>query len=184
MLVRPWVRKIPWRRKGQPAPVFLPGESIPWTEEPGGLQSMGSQSQTRLEQLTHTHTHTHIHTHTHTLQKIKYESLENGIIYDWEANLLNDLETSKILTGKRQGIKCDKAMEEENHLIYVLKELQLFGFPNQKLIHRKNMKITISKHGPQGLLRLKSQALTGGCEVTASLAHPLGSSSSQNLPMK
>ena len=25
-----------------PTPVFLPGES-PWTEEPGGLQSMGSQ---------------------------------------------------------------------------------------------------------------------------------------------
>ena len=24
----------------QPTPVFLPGES-PWTEEPGGLQSMG-----------------------------------------------------------------------------------------------------------------------------------------------
>ena len=22
----PWVGKIPWRRKGQPAPVFLPGE--------------------------------------------------------------------------------------------------------------------------------------------------------------
>ena len=31
-----------WRRKWQPIPVFLPGES-PWTEEPGGLQSMGSQ---------------------------------------------------------------------------------------------------------------------------------------------
>ena len=28
---------------------------IPWTEEPGGLQSMGSQSQTRLKQLS-THT--------------------------------------------------------------------------------------------------------------------------------
>ena len=38
----PWVRKIPWRRAWQPTPVFLPGES-PWTEEPGGLQSMGSQ---------------------------------------------------------------------------------------------------------------------------------------------
>ena len=25
---------------GQPTPVFLPGESL-WTEEPGGLQSMG-----------------------------------------------------------------------------------------------------------------------------------------------
>ena len=32
----------PWRKAWQPTPVFLPGES-PWTEEPGGLQSMGSQ---------------------------------------------------------------------------------------------------------------------------------------------
>ena len=39
----PWVGKIPWRRAWKPTPVFLPGES-PWTEEPGGLQSMGSQS--------------------------------------------------------------------------------------------------------------------------------------------
>ena len=31
-----------WRRKWQPTPVILPGE-IPWTEEPGGLNSMGSQ---------------------------------------------------------------------------------------------------------------------------------------------
>ena len=38
----PWVRKIPWRRKWQPTPVFLPGR-IPWTEEPDGLLSMGSQ---------------------------------------------------------------------------------------------------------------------------------------------
>ena len=38
----PWVRKIPWRRAWQPTPVFLPGE-YPWTEEPGGLQAMGSQ---------------------------------------------------------------------------------------------------------------------------------------------
>ena len=38
----PWVGKIPWRRAWQPTPVFLLGES-PWTEEPGGLQSMGSQ---------------------------------------------------------------------------------------------------------------------------------------------
>ena len=33
----PWVGKIPWRRKWQPTPVFLLGES-PWTEEPGVLQ--------------------------------------------------------------------------------------------------------------------------------------------------
>ena len=36
------------RRAWQPTtPIFLPGES-PWTEEPGGLQSMQSQSRTRL----------------------------------------------------------------------------------------------------------------------------------------
>ena len=40
--VDPWAGKIPWRRGWQPTPVFLPGES-PWTEEPGGLQSMGLQ---------------------------------------------------------------------------------------------------------------------------------------------
>ena len=38
----PWIGKIPWIREWQPNPVFLPGES-PWTEEPGGLQSIGSQ---------------------------------------------------------------------------------------------------------------------------------------------
>ena len=42
----PGSRKIPWRRAWQPTPVFLPGES-PWTEEPGGLQSMGLQRATK-----------------------------------------------------------------------------------------------------------------------------------------
>ena len=38
----PWVGKIPWRREWLCTRVFLPGES-PGTEEPGGLQSTGSQ---------------------------------------------------------------------------------------------------------------------------------------------
>ena len=38
----PWVGKIPWRRALQPTPEFLPGESS-WTEDSGGLQSIGSQ---------------------------------------------------------------------------------------------------------------------------------------------
>ena len=33
---------------------------IPWTEEPGGLQSIGLQSQTQLKQLS-THSHSFIH---------------------------------------------------------------------------------------------------------------------------
>ena len=32
-----------WRKAWQPTPVFLPGESL-WTEEAGGLQSIGLQS--------------------------------------------------------------------------------------------------------------------------------------------
>ena len=35
----PWFRKIPWRRKWQPNPVFFPGGPT----EPGVLQSMGLQ---------------------------------------------------------------------------------------------------------------------------------------------
>ena len=38
----PWVGKIPWRRKWQPTPIFLPGKSH-GHENPGGLQSVGSQ---------------------------------------------------------------------------------------------------------------------------------------------
>ena len=42
----PWVQYMnqedPWRRKWRPTPVFFPGK-IPWTEEPGGLQSMRLQ---------------------------------------------------------------------------------------------------------------------------------------------
>ena len=41
-----WVRSLDWEdilEAGmQPPLVFLPGDS-PWTEEPGGLQSIGSQ---------------------------------------------------------------------------------------------------------------------------------------------
>ena len=53
----PRIGKIPWRKTQQPTPVFLPGES-PWTEEPGALQSMGSQSD-MTEATYHAHsTHT------------------------------------------------------------------------------------------------------------------------------
>ena len=38
--VRSWVRKIPWGRVWQPTPVLT--WRIPWSEEPGGLQSIGS----------------------------------------------------------------------------------------------------------------------------------------------
>ena len=48
--VETWVGKKPWRREQQPTPVFLPRES-PWTEEPGGLQSVGSRESDVTERL-------------------------------------------------------------------------------------------------------------------------------------
>ena len=42
----------PWRRRWQPrTPVFLP-KNVPWTEEPGGLQSWGHKNQTLLSEYT------------------------------------------------------------------------------------------------------------------------------------
>ena len=38
----------------------------PWTEEPGGLQAMGSQRVRHYWATEHTRAHTHTHTHTHT----------------------------------------------------------------------------------------------------------------------
>ena len=49
----PWVGKIPWRRKWQPTPVFLPGKLH--GQKPGKLQPKGSQSD-KVEWLS-THTH-------------------------------------------------------------------------------------------------------------------------------
>ena len=48
----PWVGKIPWRRKWQPTPVFLPGKSH-------GQRRLAGYSQVPLSEHTHTHTHTH-----------------------------------------------------------------------------------------------------------------------------
>ena len=60
------VGKIPWRRAWHYTPVFLPGES-PWTEEPGGLQSMGSQRVGHDQGCMCAHGHALTHTHTHTI---------------------------------------------------------------------------------------------------------------------
>ena len=56
----PWVRKIPLEKEMATCSSILAWE-IPWTEEPGGQQSM------RLQRIKHYWLHnTHINTHTHT----------------------------------------------------------------------------------------------------------------------
>ena len=63
----PWVWRIPWSRKWQPTPVFLPGK-FHRQRSLGRLQSMGSQ---RVG-----HNWAHTHTHTHTKQRPWRKSLD------------------------------------------------------------------------------------------------------------
>ena len=66
----PWVGKIPWRRK---LCFSILAWEILWTEEPGGLQSMGRGTANGRAQLTErAHTHiSHTHTHTHTCRWLR-----------------------------------------------------------------------------------------------------------------
>ena len=52
----PWVRKVPWRRKGQPTLVFLPGKSH-GQRSLVGYTPQGRKELDVTEQLTHTHKH-------------------------------------------------------------------------------------------------------------------------------
>ena len=58
----PWVGKIPWRRKWQLTPVFLPGE-FHGQSSLAGYSPRGRKESDKTEGLS-THTHTHTHTHT------------------------------------------------------------------------------------------------------------------------
>ena len=111
----PWVRKNPWRRKGQSTPVFLPGESCgqrhlvgysPWGCKELYVTKSGTCGGVRA----HTYTHTHTHTHTHALHLERYcrcfnanESEENcypkGAI-SWFAH-------GKVILGNDGTAMCD-----------------------------------------------------------------------------
>ena len=52
----PWTRKIPWRRKGHPTPVFLPGE-FHGQRDLVGYSSWDHKEQDTTERLTFTFSH-------------------------------------------------------------------------------------------------------------------------------
>ena len=71
----PWVRKISWRRKWQPTPVFLPGKFHRQRSlvgySPWGCKESDKTKSAWAHMHTHTHTHTHTpHTHTHKYSDI------------------------------------------------------------------------------------------------------------------
>ena len=62
----PWIRKIPWSRKCQPTPVFLPGKF----HGQRSLVGYNAWSHKELNMTEHTHTHTHTQACMHTHMKI------------------------------------------------------------------------------------------------------------------
>ena len=70
----PCVGKSSWRREWLPTPVILPGETR--TEEPGGVESMGSQ-RVGNDRATNTHTRTHTHNY-HMLGPIRCQETKES----------------------------------------------------------------------------------------------------------
>ena len=98
-----WVWKIPWRRARQPTPILA--WRIPWTEEPGGLQSIRSQRDGHNWSdlvLARPRTHTHTHTHTHPT-KLPWNFLGDNNIF-----CCNKVTLSGLLNG-------DGSPERSNH---------------------------------------------------------------------
>ena len=68
-----WIRSLGWEdplEKGMATHSSILAWRIPWTEEPGALQTMKSQ-RVRHDRVTNTHTHTHTHTHAHPIYVIR-----------------------------------------------------------------------------------------------------------------
>ena len=72
---------------------------ISWTEEPGSLQSMGSQRVGHnWATNTHAHTHTHTHTHTHSLTHSHCNLSQHFSLLGQYQTIQKPLESS-VLTG-------------------------------------------------------------------------------------
>ena len=71
--VQPWLGKIPWKRKGQPTPVFLPETFHGHRSLAGCMESQRVMTEQLTLALAYTkqswtqHTHTHTHTPLHSL---------------------------------------------------------------------------------------------------------------------
>ena len=78
----PWVGKIPWNRKWQPTPVFLP-EKFCGQRSLTGYSPWGREELDTTEQLsTHTHTHTHTLEHNYiNILKVRGDKTDEKIVF-------------------------------------------------------------------------------------------------------
>ena len=87
--VNPWVGKIPWRRKWQPTPVFVPGESH------GQRSLVGYSPRGRKESDTTERLHSHFHSyHYHLLHESSLNSTwhltTQYVVSEWSRSVVSD----------------------------------------------------------------------------------------------
>ena len=104
----PWVRKIPWRRKW-PTHSSILAWKVPWTQEPGGLQSVG------LQRVRHDWATSTVHTWTHT-HSIYAQVLERSP-YKWNVWAISVVRSSAALPSCFVVISTNHA----NHIEYAVK---------------------------------------------------------------
>ena len=95
-----WVRKIPWNRKWQPAPVFLPGE-LHWQRSLEGYSPRGCKESDTSEWLT-------LSLHVYIIMKIH--------VIEWEQKTDSGASTSLALSN--QLISCSP-WTSTSHLHYL-----------------------------------------------------------------
>ena len=94
----PWVKKIPWRRKWQLTPVFLPGKSHGQRSLAGSVHGV-TKSQTWLNDWAYTHTHT---------RRGQIEIQANRIYWPWDMEYERNKEsrmTSSFLAQSAGGME-------------------------------------------------------------------------------
>ena len=91
----PWIRKMPWRRKSQPSPVFLSGKSH------------GQRSLAGYSPWGHKESDTTEHTQTHTYICISYQKWSHTLYNALQPDFLNLGASLYILRNKFYfGISC------------------------------------------------------------------------------
>ena len=88
----PWVGKIPWRRKWQPTPVFLPGKSH--RQSLVGYSLWGHKESDTLSDLAHAYTHTHTYIPTHNVIWAGLDSGSFSSVPFYSVSSINSAETS------------------------------------------------------------------------------------------
>ena len=101
----PWVRKIPWSRKWQPTPVFLPGE-LHGQRSLLGYSPWGGKESDMTEHVC-VCTHTHTHTHTHLLPLCcGWQSPENIARRSQNSSQESWMDDDRVLYTKKYSNPC------------------------------------------------------------------------------